>query len=170
MLYVNLETDTITETPMDMPKPFVDPVVAKGHALLELFDADGVLKESQEINNLIVASGLAWMAKKFAGESTNEMTHIAVGTSSAATSTGQTALVGSELGRVAITTKTRTNNQVVAVATFPAGTGTGTLNEAAIFDGASGTTMFSRLVFGGSVAKGAADSFQITWTLTFNAA
>jgi hypothetical protein len=169
---VNIAQDIQREDKnMDAQTPGLnEPISCKGHVLAQLFDENGVLKEEREIDNLIVNTGLYWLAKKLAAESTNEMTHIAVGTSATATSASQTSLVGTESGRVAMTSKTRTNNQVVAVATFPAGVATATLNEAGIFDGSAGTTMFSRVVFGGAVTKGASDSFQITWTITLNAA
>ena len=151
------------------PKEPLDPIRITGAVKGVVTNAEGEIVSEFEDNNLIVTAGLSWLAKVFAEESTNAMSHMAVGTSANATSAGQTSLQGSELGRVAVTSKTRVNNQVTVVATFAAGVATGTLNEAAIFDGSSGSTMFSRIVFGGPQNKGASDSFQITWVFTFNA-
>lgn len=168
---VDFDKDCIHVKEPQMKNPNdTDALTAQGKLLIELIGPDGEVKYSEEIKNLIVNTGLYWFAKKLAGESTNEMSHIAVGTSSTSASASQTTLVGSELGRVAMDSKIRTTNQVVMVATFGAGVATGTLNEAAIFDGSSGTTMLSRVVFSGAVNKGASDSFQVTWTITFNAA
>ena len=51
------------------------------------------------------------------------MSHMAIGTGSTAAAAGNTAL-GSEAGRVALTSTTVTANAVAYVATFGAGTGT----------------------------------------------
>lgn len=126
----------------------------------------GEIKHEFTVDNLVVTTGKAWLAKRLAAESANEMTHMAVGSSATAPGVGDTALLGTELGRVAFDSKVRTANAVTMIATFPAGTATGTLNEAGIFDGSAGTTMLSRVAFSGPVTKGAADSFQVTWTVT----
>jgi len=148
---------------------FSDFAKIKGSVTGVMTNENGEVVSQFEDKNLIVASGLAWLARVFAGEVFNGMTHMAVGTSATAASTAQTTLVGSELGRVAVASRTRVNNQVTVIATFPAGVATGALNEAGVFDGSSGSTMFARIVFGGVQNKGANDSFQITWVYTFNA-
>jgi hypothetical protein len=51
------------------------------------------------------------------------------------------------------------------VASFPAGTGTGAVTEAGIFNASSGGTMLCRTVFS-VVNKGADDAMSITWTIT----
>lgn len=165
-----MESFVPEESVETLAPPSTDHVRGKGHVLIELIDQEtGKVKHREEIDNLIVTVGLAWFAKRLAAESANEMTHIAVGTSASATAAGQTALVGTELARVAMTSKTRTANAVAMVASYPAGTGTGTLNEAGIFDASSAGTMLSRVVFSGAVTKGASDIFNITWTISFSA-
>jgi hypothetical protein len=52
------------------------------------------------------------------------MSHMAVGSSNTSATTSQTAL-GTELGRVVLDSTSRAANTVTYVATFPAGTGTG---------------------------------------------
>lgn len=137
-----------------------------GHVEAVLRDKNGNVKQRLAINNLVVNTGKNWFAKVLAGESFNSMTHMAIGTSSTSASASQTALVGTELGRVAVDSKTRTDNAVAVVATFPAGTGTGTVNEAGIFDASSSGTMLARVVFSGAVTKAADDELQVSWTIT----
>lgn len=167
---VDLENDCIFigEKPVETPKGPNDTITLKGQVNGKLFNEAGELIQEIDINNLVTTVGKNWLAKKLAQESANEMTHMAVGTSATAPAIGQTSLIGTELGRVAFASKVRTANAVAIVATFPAGTATGTLNEAGIFDGSSGTEMLARVTFGGAVTKGASDSFQVTWTITMS--
>jgi hypothetical protein len=53
----------------------------------------------------------------------------------------------------------------VYVASFPAGTGTGAIVEAGLFNASSGGDMLCRTTFA-VVNKGANDSITITWTVT----
>ena len=92
------------------------------------------------------------------------MSHMAIGTGSTAAAAGDTAL-GTESARTALTSTTVTNNEVVYVDTFGAGTGTGAITEAGVFNASSGGTMLCRTVFS-VVNKGADDSMTITWTVT----
>ena len=48
---------------------------------------------------------------------------------------------------------------------FAAGSGTGAITEAGVFNASSGGTMLCRTVFS-VVNKGADDSMTITWTIT----
>ena len=92
------------------------------------------------------------------------MTHMAIGTGSTAAAAGNTTL-GSEAGRVALTSTTVSTNNVAYVATFPAGTGTGAITEAGILNASSGGTLLCRTVFN-VINKAAADTLGITWTVT----
>jgi hypothetical protein len=51
------------------------------------------------------------------------------------------------------------------VTTYAAGTGTGAITEAGIFNASSSGTLLSHVVFS-AINKGAADSLTITWTIT----
>ena len=64
-----------------------------------------------------------------------------------------------------MTSSTVTDNEIVYVDTFAAGTGTGAITEAGIFNASSGGTMLCRTVFS-VVNKGASDAMTITWTVT----
>lgn len=134
-----------------------------GDVSIKLFNKDGTVKDSREIKNLVVATGKAFIAARMVGTPT-EMSHMAVGASSTAAASSDTAL-GSELGRVGLISDTVSGAIVTYTASFPAGTGTGAVVEAGIFNGSSGSTMLCRTVFS-VVNKGADDAMSITWIIT----
>ena len=120
-------------------------------------------KVVQEVPNLVVTAGKNYVAARIKNNST-VMSHMAIGTGSTAAAAGNTAL-GSESARTALTSSTVTDNEIVYVDTFAAGTGTGAITEAGIFNASSGGTMLCRTVFD-VVNKGASDAMTITWTVT----
>lgn len=118
----------------------------------------------QEIPNLVVTAGKEYVASRMKDTSATAMSHMAVGTGSTAAAAGDTAL-GTESGRVSLSSTTVTNNVITYVATFPAGTATAALTEAAIMNASSGGTLLCRTVFS-TVSKGASDAMTITWAIT----
>jgi hypothetical protein len=118
----------------------------------------------QEIPNLVVTAGKGYVASRMKDTTDGAMSHMAVGTSSTAAAAGDTAL-GTESGRVALTSTTVSNNVITYVATFPAGTATAALTEAGILNASSGGTMLCRTVFA-TVNKGSSDAMTITWAVT----
>jgi len=118
----------------------------------------------QEIPNLVVTDGKGYVASRMKDASTSVMSHMAIGTGTTAAAAGNSAL-GSEAGRVALTSTTVSSNAVAYVATFPAGTGTGAITEAGILNASSSGTLLCRTVFS-VVNKGSADAMTITWTVT----
>jgi hypothetical protein len=134
-----------------------------GNVQIQLFNKDGSVKDSREIRNLVVTTGKEFIAARMVGTPT-EMSHMAIGASSTAAAAGNTAL-GAELGRVALSSDTAVGVVVTYVASFPAGTGTGAVVEAGIFNASSGGTMLCRTVFS-VVNKGVDDAMSITWTIT----
>lgn len=118
----------------------------------------------QEIPNLVVTDGKEYVASRMKDATATAMSHMAIGTGSTAAAAGDAAL-GTEAGRVALTSTTVTNNEVAYVATFGAGTGTGAITEAGILNASSNGTLLCRTVFS-VVNKGSADSMTITWTVT----
>ena len=126
----------------------------------------GAIKQEFTVPNLVVDTGLAYIAGRMKDTSDAAMTHMAVGTDNTAAAAGNTAL-GSQLDIQALTSTTVTANSVAYVATYAAGTGTGALTEAGIFNAASSGTMLCRTVFA-VINKGAADSMTVTWTVTIS--
>lgn len=118
----------------------------------------------QEVNNLVVTDGKEYVASRMKDATATAMSHMAIGSGSTAAAAGNSAL-GSELGRVALTSTTVSGAVVTYVATFPAGTGTGAVTEAGILNASSAGDLLCRTVFS-VVNKGASDSMTITWTVT----
>ena len=143
-----------------------DETRALGKLTIEVKDKDGILKQREEVKNLVVDTGLAYIASRMKDASATAMSHMAIGTGSSAAAAGNTAL-GTEAARVALTSTTVTSNAVAYVASFAAGTGTGAITEAGILNAASSGTLLCRTVFS-VVNKGASDSMTITWTVTIS--
>lgn len=145
----------------------VDKMNALGRVRIQLFDGEGNLKEEQTVKNLVVTTGLNHIADRLGASSpATRMSHMEVGTGTTAAAAGDTAL-GSAIAssRVSLTTQTVSTNTVEYVGDFPAGTGTGAVTEAGVFNASSAGTMLCRTVFS-VVNKAAADTLKITWTLT----
>lgn len=145
-----------------------DTIKLTGRLRIEVRDALGAVKEIREFDNLVVTAGKTFIASRMAGTASAVMGWIAVGTGTVAPASGDTAL-GAEAARVATTVSggTPSSNTVQYVSTFGAGTGTGALTEAGIFNAAAVGTMLARVTFS-VINKGAADSMTITWTVTVN--
>lgn len=141
----------------------IENLKAKGEVSIVINREDGSV-DKIDINNLVVTTGLGYIVSRMKDTTYGAMSHMAIGSGSVAAAGGDTAL-GTELGRVALTSTTVSANSVQYVASFPAGTGTGSVQEAGIFNNASGGTMLCRTVFG-LVTKAAGDSMTITWTVT----
>jgi outer membrane protein assembly factor BamB len=139
---------------------------ASGSLRVVVTGADGKVKEEHEFKNLVVTVGKNFVASRMVGTASAVMSHMAVGSNNTAAAAGDTAL-GAELGRVALSTSVATTNVVTYTATFPAGTGTGAIVEAGIFNASSAGTMLCRTVFA-VVNKGVDDALSITWTITIS--
>ena len=143
---------------------FTESVSIKGNLEVILLDEKGIQKDYRKIDNLVVAVGKEVIAARLVGNTIAVPSHMAVGSDSTAAATGQTAL-GGELGRVVLDSTVRASNVLTYVATFPAGTGTGALTEAAILNAASTGNMLCRTTFS-TVNKAAGDTIVITWNVT----
>lgn len=137
-----------------------DNIKATGHVTVRLNGE--VVKE---IPNLVVTAGKNFIASRMTG-TTTAMSHMAIGSSSTAAAVGDTAL-GAELGRVALSSSSTTGAVTTYSATFPAGTGTGAVVEAGIFNASSSGTMLCRTTFA-VVNKGANDTLSVTWQITIS--
>lgn len=137
----------------------------KGELHVVLRDQDGVVKQEFTCPNLVVTAGLVFIASRMASGSATVMSHMAIGSSATAPTSGDTTL-NTELGRVALTSATASTDHVTYVATFPAGTGTGTVNEAGLFNAGVAGTMLAHSLFAATITKGAGDSLDVTWTVT----
>jgi len=143
-----------------------DKTKATGKLTVEIKDKQGNVKETRELENLVVDDGLAFIASRMKDATATAMSHMAIGTGTTAAASGDSAL-GTEAARVALTSTTVTTNAVAYVCSFAAGTGTGAITEAGILNAASTGTLLCRTVFS-VVNKGASDSMTITWTVTIS--
>jgi hypothetical protein len=135
-----------------------------GKVSITRMNAMGDILEKIYIPNLVVDIGRSYIASRIIGTTPAIMTHMALG-SGATAPVGANTTLGTELGRVALTTSTSLNNVVTYTATFPAGTATGAIQEAAIFNAASAGTMLCRTTFS-VVNKSASDIIAVSWTVT----
>lgn len=139
---------------------------ASGSLRVVLFDKDGAVKEEHYLKNLVVSVGKNFVASRMVNATSAVMSHMAVGSDGTAAALGNTAL-GAELGRVALASSSSAANVVTYTATFPAGTATGAIVEAGIFNAGAAGTMLCRTTFA-VVNKSADDAMSITWTVTIS--
>ena len=144
----------------------IDNIKATGAVRFVLTDENGKVKEEREFKNLVVTTGLGYIASRMNGSAPTSMSHFAVGTDSTAAVLANTTL-GAENGRVALSSTTVNANQIVYTASVPAGTATGALVEAGLFNASSAGTMLARTTFS-VINKGASDSLTATWTITIS--
>ncbi|MEY5145614.1 MAG: hypothetical protein RL745_983 [Actinomycetota bacterium] len=143
-------------------------IKATGQLNIKITAADGTVKHDETVKNLVVTTGLGFIASRMKDATATAMSHMAIGAGSTAAAAGQTALV-TESARVALTSTTVTANQVAYVATFPAGTPASltAITEAGLFNASSAGTMLCRTVFA-AVNKDVNDTMSITWTVTIS--
>lgn len=142
-------------------------IQATGRLSVVLKDSDGNIKDSRDINNLVVTSGLGFIASRMKDTTDDAMSYMSIGTGTTAAAAGDTTLA-TELDRNAITSTTVTGNEIAYVSSWAAGDGTGAVTEAGIFNASSAGTMLARTVFS-VVNKAANDTLSITWTITLSA-
>ena len=135
------------------------------------------LVDYRKIDNTVVTAGRRWVLEKIGSFSnqTNAINAIAVGTSTTAPSTSDTAL-GSEItasvGRLTIGTFTTTNltsnpPSWRAEVSFATDQATGTLGEAGLFNTSSATagTMLSHVTFS-TISKATSNTLAISYTIS----
>lgn len=124
---------------------------------------------TRTVKNLVVTAGREWVAARLLDASIPaQMSHMAIGLGTAAPTAGDTAL-GSEGARVALTSVTRSGDQLSFVATFPPGTGLGDITEAGIFNAASAGAMLNRATFPVK-SKSTSGYLDIIWDVRIGAA
>jgi hypothetical protein len=145
-----------------------DSLKLKGRVGIVLKDKDGNVKETREIDNLVVNAGLSFIASRMGGTSASVMSHMALGSSTTAAAAGQTDLLSILGSREVLDSTTVNSNQILYVASFEAGDATGGITEAGLFNASTGGTMLCRTVFS-VVNKAADDTMSVTWTITITA-
>ena len=137
----------------------------KGELDIKLFDQYGNLKQELKHHNTVKNAGLyGLLDQTLASPTLAKVGWMAIGTGSPAAT-----LLGTELDRNALTSKTRTDAVLTMVGDWAAGDGTGAITEAGLFDVVTANTvnMWCSASFD-AINKGASDALQITWTLTIS--
>ena len=143
-----------------------DNLSVKGEVVITLTDENGNLKARQEINNLVVNTGKAFIASRMVGTALGVMSHMALGsgtTAPALTDTALESLLGTR--EILDSSTTPASGVVIYTSTFEAGDATGAVTEAGIFNAATSGTMLCRTTFD-VINKGASDTMSVTWTIT----
>lgn len=132
---------------------------------IKLFDASGKLKDERILHNTTKNAGLYGVLDQILASPTL----VKVGWMAIGTGSPTATLLGTELDRNALTSKTRSNAVVTLVGDWTAGDGTGAITEAGLFDVVTANTvnMWASASFA-AINKGAADTLQISWTLTIS--
>ena len=147
---------------------FNDNLKLSGQLNIVLRDKNGNVKEERTEKNLVVTSGLGYIASRMKDASATAMSHMALGSGTTTESAGQTDLVTLLGAREALDSTTVTANAVAYVSSFEAGDATGAVTEAGIFNASTGGTMLCRVKFD-VVNKAADDTMTVTWTITVSA-
>lgn len=138
----------------------------KGELTIVRRNAAGQITQELHVPNLVVTAGKGYIASRMVGTSSGAMSHMAIGTGSTSPAAGDTTL-GTEAGRVGLTSSVASANTVTYTATFPSGTGTGAITEAGILNASSSGTLLCRTTFP-VVNKQSGDSIAITWVVTIS--
>jgi hypothetical protein len=146
----------------------IENLKALGSVHIVVKDLNGAVKDERTVDNLVVDTGLAFIASRMKDATATAMTHMAVGTGTTSPTGSDTDLVALAGSREALDHTTVTGSQIEYICGFESSESTGTITEAGIFNAASGGTMLCRVVFS-AIEKGADDSLSINWKITLSA-
>ncbi len=143
-----------------------DKVKIKGELVIKEM-VDGKVVREHKYSNLVTTVGLQHIANALSAVALDDpMSQMAIGSGSGQTASS-TALA-TELDRQPMSKAQGVGgaaNTVVYTSTMPAGSGTGSITEAGIFNAASGGDMLCYTDFS-AINKTASVSLGMTWTLT----
>lgn len=147
---------------------FTENLKLKGRVGIVVKDKDGKVKETREENNLVVDTGLDYIASRMKDATATAMSHMGLGTGTTAAAAGDTDLETLAGSREALDSTTVTDNTINYVCNFEANDVTGAITEAGIFNAATSGTMLCRVVFS-AVNLSSSDSISVDWTITLSA-
>jgi hypothetical protein len=119
---------------------FKDSVQLTGRLLIQKFNDKNEKVYETEVPNLVVTSGKEFIASRIIGTTYDAMGYMGIGDDAAVGALSQTTLIN-ELARVSTTSATASSTNVTFTATFPAGTGTGSIVEAGVFNKSSSSVL-----------------------------
>jgi len=160
----------------------------RGSVVVELFDAEGNLKQREEDHNIVTDQGdILFASLAYTAAPTFNMKLGTAATVASKTKANNGAFIssagsadyvsGTQQAMDATYPKAGTStpgsgSQVVFKVTYAAGTGTATIQRASLCNStettscADGTLTYAIAVLSSSVVKTAADSLAVTWTIT----
>jgi hypothetical protein len=149
-----------------MDQQIIEGLKATGMVHVVHTNAQGETLADFNVKNLVVTTGKNYIAAKMVATTNSpvSMTHMGIGTGTASPLDADTAL-GTQTGRVLLSGSAVNNNTITYTATFPAGTGSGAITEAGIFNAGTGGTMLCRTTFP-VVNKASGDTIAVTWVVT----
>ena len=158
------------EMSLGIGKGFNSGIKLTGNMLAELFDKNGILKNTREVHNVDTTLAHAMVANRISASATIVVPgwmELGTGTGqSASDSTLATYISGS---RTALDSSVAVAAVLTMICTFPAGTGTGAVTEAGTFNVVTqNTTDLITYADFAVINKGAGDSLVVTWTLEFS--
>lgn len=132
---------------------------------VEVFSADGQLKDKREVHNTVTNTGVDGILDQILATPYNpKIGYMGLGSGNTLTLGHIQTLISGSIN--ALTSKTRALKVITMVGDFAAGVGTGTISEAGTLrNDASDDLCIMYATFAG-IVKGAADTLKITWTLT----
>jgi hypothetical protein len=143
-----------------------DNMKASGKLEIVVKDANGNVKDTRKVENLVVDTGLDFIASRMGGTGDSVMSHMGIGTGTTAAAAGDTDIETINGSREALDSATVTDNTIVYVGSFDSRTGA--ITEAGVFNAATAGTMLCRTVFS-AINLTSADSLTVTWTVTISA-
>lgn len=134
----------------------------RGNLTLTLTAPDGTVKETRTANSVKTPALYGVLDQLLASPTLTKPGWMAIGTS-----TPGATLLGAEVARAALTSKSRALNVITFTSTWGPGVGTGAITEAGLFDvvTANSENMWLAANFA-VVNKMSLDSLTITWDLT----
>jgi len=149
-----------------------DIIALRGCFHIQVKDTEGNVVEDLGVQNTVVTAGRRWVLQQINSvdhATAQALTHLAVGTSTTAPATSDTAL-GNENSRIAINsfvTSNLTSNPPSwqALASWNTNQANTTLGEVGMFNSNSGGTMLARATFS-TVNKTTSNTLSITYTIS----
>jgi len=140
-------------------------ITITGEVTISHFGADGSLIEKKIVKNLVVTSGRSWVASRISSAGALAAGFLGVGIGSTAAALGNTTLQTALGARIASNGGIASGAVTTYTTTITAGTASGALREAGLFDSLTAGIMIARVTFG-TLKKGAGDTVVISWAIT----
>jgi hypothetical protein len=143
---------------------FKSSVKMSGRLIIKKFNEKQELLYQTEVENLVVTAGKNFIASRIVSDSADIMGYMAIGDNATVSALPQTSL-SNQRARVATSTASAVDNNITFTASFGAGVGTGSIQEAGIFNASSSGTMLCRTTFP-VITKTSGETIAISWVVS----